>query len=289
MTMQRALATVFLGTMLVGSAAAAAEAPSPSAVVAKACDAAGGLDAFNGLGIVKAKVSSQEITQDGKNLNRTKALYFQAPGPVPGRLEVQESGVIAGDDGSGGWALVGGKPDSRPTTAVMVERLLKSDLFPLLLPFSLTWDGVAVVGVAPGEIDGRPTWRLAIQVPRSFFHTPQISTTWTVDVDRSTYEVMRADSPATDIGRGIQADGMRFIRDAVTDVGGVKLPRMQRVIGLSMEGLEKAHSRIDEIGYDIMPADVAERLFANPVPPDQRPKLPIGQAPAGARPGGGSS
>ncbi len=289
MTMQRTFATVFLGTVLIGSAASAADVPTPSVAVEKACEAAGGTAAFKDLDLLKAKISSQEVTQDGTNLHRTKALYFQAPGPVPGRVEIQESQVIAGDDGTGGWALVAGKPDSRPGTTVMIERLLNSDLFPLLLPFSLTWDGVAVVNVAPADIDGRPTWRLGVQFPRTFFHTPQISTTWTVDLDRTSFEVVRADSPATDLGRGIRADGMRYIRDAMIDVKGVKLPRLQRIIGLSPEGMEKAHSRIDEISYDILPESDAAGLFANPVPPDQRPKLPIGQPPAGALPGGGSS
>ena len=57
--------------------------------------------------------------------------------------------MIAGDDGTGGWAVVGGHPDARPSTLYMVKRLVTADLFPLLLPFSLNWEGATVTDVLP--------------------------------------------------------------------------------------------------------------------------------------------
>jgi hypothetical protein len=175
--------------------------------------------------------------------------------------------------------LVGGQVDARPSTAVMVRRLISSNLFSALLPFSLTWEGVSVVGVSAGELDGTPTWRLAVEMERSFFHTPQISTSWTVDLDRRTFRVLRAESPFTDLGKGITADGMRFIWSEPTHLGGVTFNSLQRVIGLDETGREKSHSRIDRHRFTTVPAERLASLFVNPVPPDKRPTVPAFQPP----------
>jgi hypothetical protein len=180
------------------AAAAQGEAtPDPAAAVSRACAAAGGLDAFKALGTVSIEMSREEVTQAGTVQKSVRTLYLTTPGPVPGRLEDPSVKVVAGDDGTGGWALVGGQVDARPSTTAMVRRLMASNLFSALLPFSLTWEGVMVVGVTAGELSGTPTWRLAVEMERSFFHTPQISTSWTVDLDRRTFRccARRALSP----------------------------------------------------------------------------------------------
>jgi hypothetical protein len=253
--------------------------PEPTAAVKRACDAAGGLDAFKSLGIVELRIKREEVTQDGKVIDSAKKLFFLAPGPTPGRTEEPQFKVVAGDDGTGGWALMGDKPDSRPSTNYMVKRLLTTDLFPLMLPFSLTWEGVTVASVAPADLGGVPVWRLQVQLSPTFFHTPQISRAWTVDIARHTSALVRAVSPATDLGKGVTADGMQFTWGEVTRVRGVALPQYERVVGLDPYGREKSHSRIDRISYDLVPRADAAKLFANPIPPDQRPKMPGLQPP----------
>lgn len=276
--------TLTLGALLLATSTAAAQefggTPTPVSAVKSACDARGGLAAFRTLGIVGVRVNREEVTQDGQATTATKTLYFLAPGPIPGRTENQQLRVIAGDDGNGGWALVGGQADSRPSTTYMVRRLLQGDLFPLLLPFSLTWDGVTVAAVATATVDGQPVWRLKVELSRTFFHTPQISTSWMVDLDRKTFALVRAASPATDLGKGIKADGMLFVWSEPVKLGGVLLPAVQRVTGLDEDGVEKSHSRVDHITYKQMAPQNAETLFANPIPPDQRPKPPSPQPPA---------
>ncbi|MGD1146493.1 MAG: hypothetical protein ABR961_00910, partial [Thermoanaerobaculaceae bacterium] len=255
--------------------------PTPEDAVRRACDAAGGLDAFRSLGILGLTTKREEVTQEGTITSSLKNIYFLTPGPLPGRLELPESErmVVAADDGSGGWAMVQQKPDMRAGTKFQVKRMLTSSLFPLLLPFSLTWEGVAIQEVKPAQLKGHPVWQLTVVVPRGFFDTPQIAATWTVLLDSTTFALVRADSPFTDLGKGVTADGMRFTwRDPVT-IKGVTFPKEQRITGLDLTGKEKTHSRVDRIQYHLIPVSEASKYFANPIPPDQRPKPPAMQPP----------
>lgn len=278
-------ASLMAATPLLAQEAPAA--PAPSALLRQACDAAGGMAAFNALGLVEVRIKREEVTQDGQTTAQSKGFVFLAPGPTPGRTEDPQIKVIAGDDGTGGWAVVAGKPDPRPSTLYMVRRLITADLFPLLLPFSLTWEGATVTDVLPAEVGGQPVWRMTVELARTFFFTPQISTSWTVDVDRRTFALVRAESPATDLGKGVTADGMRFLWSEPVKVGNVTLPGVQRVIGLDEVGREKSHSRIDHLTYRLLPGESVQKLFANPIPLEQRPKPPVMQPPVGpaAKPG----
>ncbi|MGE5236480.1 MAG: hypothetical protein ACM3O7_09040 [Acidobacteriota bacterium] len=266
------LATAILVAGQAFAQGGASAAPTPQDVVQQLCAAAGGLEAFDRLGILQIAVKREEVTQDGHTLDTKSGLFVKTPGPIPGRLEDPQHKVVAGDDGSGGWALIDGHADTRGGTPRMVKRLLTSDLFPLLLPFSLTWDGVAVTDVKPAVLNGKPVWRLSVVFSRSFFHTPQIATNWTIDVDRDDYQIRRADSPFTDLGKGVTADGMRFLWGEPVRVGGIWLRGLQRVIGLDELGREKSHSRIDHVEFKLLADTEASKLFANPIPPEMRPK-----------------
>jgi hypothetical protein len=261
--------------------------PTPMAAVKHACDAAGGLATFDKLGVLELTIKREEVTQEGKVTDTAKKVFFLTPGPTPARTEDPQLRVVAGDDGSGGWALIGGRPDARPSTTYMVKRLITTDLFPLMLPFSLTWEGVTVTDVTAAKVDGHDVWKLKVQLAPTFFHSPQISTAWTVDVDRTSFALLRAESPATDLGKGVTADGMRFSWRAPTNVKNVRLCGVQEVIGLDEFGREKSHSRIDHISYTVVPRQESERLFGNPIPPEERPKLPGPQPPQppGGKPG----
>ncbi len=136
--------------------------PTPMVAIKRACDAAGGRDAFRKLGVVELKVAREEVTQSGQVTDTNKSLFFEAPGPTPARTEDPQIKVIAGDDGTSGWALVGDRPDARPSTVYMVKRLITSELFPILLPFSLTWDGVTVSEVSAADAGGQAVWRLKV-------------------------------------------------------------------------------------------------------------------------------
>ena len=285
-TALRVLAVIGVGLVAAVPASAQVEPKPPAAdtAVRKACAAAGGLEAFNKLGIVGIACKSEEVTQDGHVTDTLKKFYFLAPGPVPGRLELPQANVVAADDGTGGWAVIAGKPDQRLDSSMMVKRSLRAALFPLLLPFSLTWEGVSIARVSAGTVEGRPVWKLSVELPRTFFDTPQISTSWTVALDRTTFAVVQAESPYTDLGKGVTADGMLFRWNNPIKVGGVTFYPEQRVTGLDEFGREKSHSRIDRCQYHLMPADDAAKMFGNPIPPDQRPKPPAMQPPPAGPP-----
>lgn len=283
-----------LGAAVLAAAPAAAQStpPTPSAtdVIHRACRAAGGVRAFNALGTLQVEIHSQEVTSDGHTTQNARRVTFQAPGPIPGRLEIGGV-VVAGDDGEGGWALVQGHPDTRPTTTYMVRRSIQTALFPVLLPFSLHWEGVTVSKVAAGKVDGKPTWELTLTFPLSFFDNPQIGTTWKIDVDRATYAVVRAQSPFVDLGKGIKSDGMRFSWGKRTRVEGISLPTEQTINGIDLYGRENAHNREDSIIYRTPTVKDVSKLYANPIPLDQRPKPPKVEPPTGLNepehPGGG--
>ncbi len=284
--------SVVLGLGLAAAATAGAQAqpaaPTAAEVVRRACDAAGGVAAFNDLGIVGIASKSEEVTQDGTVATKLRNTYFLAPGPIPGRFEYPESKTVAGDDGSGGWAILGGKPDQRLSTSYLVKRSLTALLFPTLMPFSLQWEGVQVQEVMAAQLKGKPVWRLSVVVPRSFFDSPQIAVTWTVFIDSATYAVLQAESPFTDLGKGVTADGMRFRWRDPVKVKGVTFYKEQRLTGLDVTGTEMSHSRVDRFQYHLIPASDAAKLFANPIPAEARPKPPAMQPPA-SMPGTGSN
>jgi hypothetical protein len=283
----RAVVAVVLTAMaatLSGRLAAAQGAertPLPGAIIERACQAAGGWEAFQKLGIVKLGVKQEEITQEGK-VEKTEMNYWVGlPGPVPGRLEIPASAVVAGDDGNGGWAIMRGRPDARPGTIVMIRRLIQSGVFAAVLPFSLKWDGVTVSDVQPAQSGTTQVWRMTVDFGRAFFWSPQSATRWTIDVDRSTWKILSAEAPATDLGQGVKADGLRFSWTKPVKVGAVTLNTEERVIGLDENGLEKSHTRNRTIVFETLPDEKAARLFGNPIPPDQRPRMPTGQMPTG--------
>lgn len=260
--------------------------PSPVSALRRTLEAAGGMDALRRLALVKLTVEREEITLDGKHTQSQSIFYVRLPGPVPGRLEIPAARVVAGDDGNGGWALIAGKPDTRTNTPLMVKRLMTTDLFPLLLPFSLTWDGVSINSVTAGVVKGRPVWQLRVETTRTFFHTPQIATTWTVSVDRDTFQLVQAESPFTDLGRGIVADGMRISWPTTQIVEGVRFPAVLAVIGLDANGQENAHTRSDRVTVTRTATEEAAGLFSNPSP-QSPPQLPVLQPPPGLGKGKG--
>lgn len=265
---------VLAGGALAGNGAAQPAPPTPTGALRRALEAAGGMEAYRQLALLRLSVDREEVTVDGAQHQRKLVYYIEPPGPVPGRLEDLSAQVVAGDDGNGGWARVAGRPDLRPGTQVMVRRILNAALFPVLLPFSLTWEGVSITAVTPQELAGRRTWVLHVSVPRTFFHTPQIATEWKVFLDAGNFEVVRAESPHVDLGHGIAADGMRISWPKTVDFHGVRLPATVSIIGLDEANQEKPHTRVDRITFSRVPPREAVGLFANPSPPPAPPASP---------------
>ena len=70
--------------------------PAPTVAIRRACDAAGGLEAFEKLGALQLQIRREEVTQDGKVTDTAKTVSFLAPGPTPGRTEDPNIKVVAG-------------------------------------------------------------------------------------------------------------------------------------------------------------------------------------------------
>jgi hypothetical protein len=62
-------------------------------------------------------------------------------------------------------------------------------------------------------------------------------------------------------------------------VGSVTLRADERVVGLDDMGKEKAHTRVRNVSFELLPAAKRGGLFDNPIPPDQRPKPPMSSVP----------
>ncbi len=277
MRLGRSVSILVWAAWVSGAGAALAQTPGgapPPAdeLIRKACDAAGGIDKFRALGIVQLTLNRNEIANDGTETKSETNFYFRAPGPIPARLENLEQQLVAGDDGSGGWAVTGNAVDSRAMTVYMVERVIRTDLFPLLMPFSLTWDGVTVRQVVADTVEGTPAWRLDLALPTSFFFTPQISSNWKIYVDRNKFTVLRAESDPTDLGKGVKADGMLITWAKPVKLGEVWLYSQMVTLGRNMKGEIQPHSRRDTMTYKLLPVTEAPKLFPNPIPPDKRPK-----------------
>jgi|GEM_PF-823819 len=273
---ESALTTVLVVAAVTLAATAGAQqggSPPPAdEVIRRACEAAGGLDKFRALGIVQLTLNRHEVANDGTETNSEVFFYFKAPGPIPARLENVARQIVAGDDGTGGWAVTGGAADSRAMTVYMIERVVRTDLFQLLMPFSLTWDGVTVRQVVADSVDGTPAWRLDLALPSNFFFTPQISPNWRIYLHRERFTVLRAESDPTDLGKGVTADGMLITWAKPVKLGEVWLNSEMVTLGRDFKGQIKPHSRRDTMAYKLLPPTEAPKLFPNPIPPDKRPK-----------------
>lgn len=266
----RTFLAVTIVSLAVPAHLVAQQTPTARDLIRRACDAAGALEAYSRLGTLQLDLTREEVAVGGAVTRSRVTRYTTTPGPVPGRFEIAEHKLVAGDDGSGGWALLNDQPDGRPQTVYMVKRQLQTDLFPVLLPFSLTWDGVGISAVASHRFQDRDVWRLAVDFERTFFSSPQISLVWFVYVDKATHQVLGAESVHTDLGHGLRADGMRFSWPKRTTLRGVTLPAEQRVVGLDEMGNEKAHTRAEMLAWSLVPPARATALFENPIPPEQR-------------------
>lgn len=273
------LSCLLLAAVSLTAVRAEAQTPAPGEVVRRACEAAGGIDLFQRAGALGVEVQIEEVSEDGNVSRSTIRRYVNAPGPIPGRIEMPAQHVVAGDDGVGGWALIRGRPDQRMQTTLMVRRMIQTDLFPAMLPFSLTWSGVTVREVASADHGGRAVWRLLLEFDSGFFSTPQISRFWVLDLDKKDFSLVAAESPAIDLGQGIETIGMFYSWESFAEVRGLRLPTRIRVVGLAPDGSQKSHTKVDSLRWFPVPIGEAALKFENPIPHDQRPRIPGAGAP----------
>ncbi len=255
--MQRSLMTALVLAIALPAAAAA---PTAQAAVEKMTAAAGGLDAFSSFAMVTLQVAEDESAAGGRQRTGHYVAHAATVGLAQLRLDMGKGTVIARNGGDG-WAMMGGTVDTRPQTPAMAFGTANQRLFPLLLPFSLGMDGVAVGAVAEGTWDGKPAWRLDVDFTRNFFASPVMQTTWQVYAAKSDWSLLGAEFQPVAQFAGV-AEGVRYrvLRTAV--VKGVRLPTELLMEGIDANRVPNGHNRTVTITAEPRPWDAS--LFIDP-------------------------
>ncbi len=212
--------------------------------------------------VVQLKVREEETTSDGVVHKRAFTAWINPASILQRRLQLNPS-VIIGFDGRYGWATIRGKEDKRPQTPTMAAGTLNNKLFAELLPFSLQEPGVTIISVSRTKWRKKPVLKLQVEVPRNFFTSPIMNTTWSVLVDPKTYHVIVAQFLPPKKYLAIAAEGMRYEFLKHTVAAGLRLPTYVVIIALQGErGTEGGHTAVDHITVTTQPYDPS--LFLSP-------------------------
>lgn len=259
--------------VLGGSAAAPAQSvrPTPAQVVSQACDAAGGLEAFRGLGLLRLTVQDDAPMLATRDALPKAVISFLSPGPTPGRIFFPGSGALLAHDRSLWWWMTRGAVDTSPGVSADAQRTLRDYLFTLLLPFSLTWEGVSLDRVEALTNEGRLLWRLWFEVPTGFFRSEAISHSWWVDFDRGSFAFVSAGYPAVDAsgregveGRQFTPGGFAELRAGDAPAAAVLLPSKTTETAVAVAGDHTGSSTVETIWFESLPSAYAQPLFAVP-------------------------
>lgn len=226
---------------------AGAAAPEPAALLQGMLEAAGGMEAFQQLGVLEFTVTSEETTSGGQQRNRVWTAYVDAATLANMRLELPGEIVIA-RNGDTAWATQQGVLDERPQTPKMAQATLNQRLFPLLLPFTLAMDGVRLGDVFETSFEGVPAWRVAVTFPRNFFITPSMETSWYLHVRQDDGSLIAAEfMPPEDI-RQVAAEGVRYRALKHATLGsGVQVPVQLLLDGIDAYGSPNGHVRVTKL------------------------------------------
>ncbi len=241
---------------------AMAAPPTAAELLERVLTAAGGQQAFAGLGVVELTVGDEETRLDGTTASGSGHAY--ASGAHLEHLRVEHSnGLVLVRGGGTGWATMNGQPDRRPQTPKMAMGTVTQSLFPLLLPFSLGMDGVTLGAVTEVTFDGAPAWRLEVSFAKDFFANPVLVTRWLVHVSRASGAVLAAEfQPAESLAHS-GATGMRYRVLETQRVGACRLPAHVLAEGVDGNGAPTGQTRVSRVTAVVRgPHDPA--LFLSP-------------------------
>jgi len=238
---RRAIALVLYIALL---STVSAEAETTAAdIVDRTVRAAGGMEAFQALGVLEIDVAEEETRTDGTANAKTYVAYVDTTNLTNLRLELGTNVVLACHSGVG-WATVAGEIDSRPLAPRMATGTLRQRLFPLLLPFSLKMDGLTLGKATEYTFEGEPVWRIKVTFDANFFAAPIMVTTWEFMIRRSDHALLAAEFLPPPKFRKAQKEGVRYRPLTQDKVGGVTLSKQLLVTGIDLNGIENAHVRI---------------------------------------------
>ena len=237
--------------LLAGPAAVQAGPPDPEAILAGALEAAGGLEAFRQLGVIEIALSQEETLSSGKQRSSQATAYVDARSLNDLRLDLPGEIVVARNRDLG-WATRNGEIDDRPQTGRMAKGTLNQRLFPILLPFSLTMDGVTLSDPVETNFEGEAVWRVAVNFPEHFFVAPSMTTTWYLHVRRSDHQVLGIEFLPPPEVRQVRSEGVRYRTLKRATLGSsIQLPVQLLLDGIDLNGAPTGHVRVTKMRLTI--------------------------------------
>jgi hypothetical protein len=238
---------ILIAAILTAPLPSLAAAPDAEVLLKGMIQAAGGMDAFRELGVLEISLTEEETTTKGTQRNQQSTAYVDATTLANMRLDLAGDVVVA-RNGATGWATISGAADERPQASRSALAALNMRLVPLLLPFTLTMDGIRFGEIHETSFEGEPAWRVALSFPHGFFLSPSMDTTWYLHVRKSDSALLAAEFyPPKDI-RQIRSEGVRYRVLKQTTIGsGVRLPAQVLLDGIDLNGSPTGHVRVTKM------------------------------------------
>ncbi len=208
----------------------AGDVPTPSELVDRMIDAAGGTKCLHGT-VFAMRINEEETNAEGTTQTSRANMFVNGSNLVQRRMPMG-SALVLGHDGKTGWATKGGALDDRPQTPTMAAGTLNQKSFVVLLPFSLRFPDVSANAVESTTWEGKQAWTLKVTFAKGFFVSPVLNTEWEIIVDKQNYEILAAQFlPPASFGE-VLAEGMRFTYLTRQDVSGAKIAKDMLVVGI---------------------------------------------------------
>jgi hypothetical protein len=259
-----ARATLIVLAALLVSAVSLAGPPDGAALLEGMMQAVGGMQAFRDLGVIEIVFTEEETTAKGTQRSQRSTAYLDAATLSSMRLELPGEIVVA-RNGAKGWATRAGVPDDRPQTPRMALATLNQRLFPLLLPFTATMEGVRLGAVNETSFEGQPAWRVAANFSEGFFIAPSMATTWYLYLRKDSGALLAAEFFPPPGVRDVRSEGIRYRVLKQTAIGsGVQLPVQVLLDGIDANGAPTGHVRVTKMQITVRgPYD--QKLFLHPL------------------------
>ncbi len=257
--LRRSLALLVL---VLAAASGWAAPPSSDQLLSLMLAGAGGDDDFGALGVLALSVTEEETMSDGSTDTGAWQGFVYSRNLDNMRLELPGQIVVVRNQDQA-WASVGGQLDERPQTPRMARGTVNQKLFPLLLPFSLTMDGVVLREISASSFEGTPTWRATVVLPAGFMTSPSMGAPWRLEVARDSGRLLAAEVLPPDSMREVAGEGLRYQTIGWKEVDGAKVPSKVLLEGIDFNRNPNGHVRITTISSEVRGA-FDPRLFVNP-------------------------
>ena len=256
-------ALIVLAVLMVPAASPAAP-PEAAALLEGMLQAAGGLQAFRDLGVIEIALTDEETKTDGTQRSQQATAYLDARTLSSLRLDLPGDIVVA-RHGAKGWATRAGVPDDRPQAPRMAVGTLNQRLFPLLLPFTATMDGVRFGAVNETSFEGQPAWRVAVTFPDDFFIAPSMATTWYLHIHKNDGSLLGAEFLPPPSVREVSSEGIRYrVLKQATIGSGAQLPVQVLLDGIDLNGSPTGHVRVTKMQVTVR-GPYEPTLFLHPL------------------------